>query len=66
MRHFRVGLLTAVPGLALAGVLAFAPEGRRLLVAAFVAVLLQVGLPRVDPAARPTTPSSGAGGAGPG
>jgi len=43
MRHFRVGLLTAVPGLALAGVLAFAPEGRRLLVAACVAVLLQIG-----------------------
>jgi hypothetical protein len=42
MRHFRVGLLTAVPGLALAGILAFAPEGRRLLVAACVAVLLQV------------------------
>jgi hypothetical protein len=42
MRHFRVGLLTAVPGLALAGVLAFAPEGRRLLVAACVAVFLQV------------------------
>jgi hypothetical protein len=42
MRHFRVGLLTAVPGLALAGTLAFAPEGRRLLVAACVAVALQV------------------------
>jgi hypothetical protein len=42
MRHFRVGLLTAVPGLALAGALAFAPEGRRLLVAACVAVALQV------------------------
>ena len=43
MRHFQVGLLTAVPGLALAAVLAFAPEGRRLLVAAIVAVLLQLG-----------------------
>ena len=42
MRHFRVGLLTAVPGLALAGMLAFAPEGRLLLVAACVAVLLQI------------------------
>ena len=42
MRHFRVGLLTAVPGLALAGTLAFAPEGRLLLVAACVAVLLQL------------------------
>src|SRR4029453_13227208 len=42
MRHFKVGLLTAVPGLALAGVLAFGPEGRRLLVAACVAVLLQI------------------------
>jgi hypothetical protein len=42
MRHFRIGLLTAVPGLALAGVLAFAPEGRRLLVAACVAVALQL------------------------
>jgi hypothetical protein len=42
MRHFRVGLLTAVPGLALAGALAFAPEGRRLLVAACVAVVLQL------------------------
>ena len=43
MRHFRVGLLTAVPGLMLAGVLAFAPEGARLLVAAAVAVVLQLG-----------------------
>ncbi|HZB51799.1 MAG TPA: hypothetical protein VE547_22100 [Mycobacteriales bacterium] len=43
MRHFKVGLLTAVPGLLLAGVIAFAPEGRRLLVAALVAVALQVG-----------------------
>ncbi|HEV7653316.1 MAG TPA: hypothetical protein VGP36_01075 [Mycobacteriales bacterium] len=42
MRHFRVGLLTAVPGLALAGVLAFAPEGRRLLGAAIAAVVLQL------------------------
>ena len=42
MRHFRVGLFTAVPGLALAGTLAFAPEGRLLLVAACVAVLLQI------------------------
>jgi hypothetical protein len=42
MRHFRVGLLTAVPGLALAGTLAFAPEGLRLLIAACVAVALQV------------------------
>ena len=43
MRHFRVGLLTAVPGLGLAGVLAFAPEGRRLLAAAIVAVLAAGG-----------------------
>ncbi|HEY6749619.1 MAG TPA: hypothetical protein VI357_28370, partial [Mycobacteriales bacterium] len=42
MRHFRVGLLTAVPGLGLAGVLAFAPEGARLLGAAIAAVVLQV------------------------
>jgi hypothetical protein len=42
MRHFQVGLLTAVPGLALAGVLAFAPEGGRLLAAAIVAVVLQL------------------------
>ena len=43
MRHFRVGLLTAVPGLLLAGVLAFAPAGWWLLAAALVAVALQVG-----------------------
>ena len=43
MRHFKVGLLTAVPGLFLAGVLAFAPTGRWLLAAALVAVGLQVG-----------------------
>ena len=43
MRHFKVGLLTAVPGLMLAGVLAFAPEGGWLLAAALVAVALQVG-----------------------
>lgn len=43
MRHFKVGLLTAVPGLLLAGVLAFAPEGGWLLAAALLAVALQVG-----------------------
>ena len=43
MRHFKVGLLTAVPGLLLAGVLAFEPEGRWLLAAAVLAVVLQVG-----------------------
>ncbi|HST64391.1 MAG TPA: hypothetical protein VLM05_04305 [Mycobacteriales bacterium] len=43
MRHFRVGLLTAVPGLGLAAVLAFAPEGARLLGAAIAAVVLQLG-----------------------
>ncbi len=43
MRHFKVGLLTAVPGLMLAGVLAFAPEGGWLLAAALVAVALQLG-----------------------
>ncbi|HYT09804.1 MAG TPA: hypothetical protein VEL73_04010, partial [Mycobacteriales bacterium] len=43
MRHFTVGLLTAVPGLMLAGVLAFAPDGWQLLAAALVAVVLQVG-----------------------
>lgn len=43
MRHFKVGLLTAVPGLMLAGVLAFAPEGGWLTAAALVAVVLQLG-----------------------
>jgi hypothetical protein len=43
MRHFKVGLLTAVPGLMLAGVLAFAPEGGWLLTAAVLAVALQLG-----------------------
>ena len=43
MRHFKVGLLTAVPGLMLAGVLAFSPEGGWLLAAAFLAVALQLG-----------------------
>jgi hypothetical protein len=43
MRHFRVGLLTAVPGLMLAGVLAFVPEGGRLQAAALLAVVLQIG-----------------------
>ncbi|MFL6129003.1 MAG: hypothetical protein ACJ73E_08045 [Mycobacteriales bacterium] len=42
MRHFKVGLLTAVPGLMLAGVLAFAPEGGWLLAAALLAVALQL------------------------
>lgn len=42
MRHFKVGLLTAVPGLMLAGVIAFAPEGRWLLAAALLAVVLQL------------------------
>lgn len=44
MRHFKVGLLTAVPGLMLACVLAFAPEGGWLLAAAVLAVVLQVGV----------------------
>jgi hypothetical protein len=43
MRHFKVGLLTAVPGLFLAGVLAFEPEGRLLVAAAVAAVALQLG-----------------------
>ncbi len=43
MRHFSAGIATALPGLLLAGVLAFEPDGAWPKTAAVLAVLLQVG-----------------------
>jgi hypothetical protein len=62
MRHFKVGLLTAVPGLLLAGVVAFEPEGGWLLAAAVTSVLLQLACHQwirwlgADPTARRRRP----------